>query len=264
MPVMRIVLLVLVVGGLTLFAFSNLSPVVSLVFLGTQTLALPLAAWMGIAIAAGALTSFFLQLLSYLQRGYSTNRGYATQSFEQPEEAPPQSRSFRRESPATPEPEPERRYSPPPPETPTNSSASDGSDWEERNTEDWDFDEEAAAPSSRSREFDRDSQGDSYDSPPRATPQDNPNPPTAESDRTSYELRQEPKTRNQSGTVYSYSYKKSSESGVGQTDVVYDANYRVITPPNQSTAKPEEDDEDWGFEDDEDFNDEYERERRPR
>jgi hypothetical protein len=45
---------------------------------------------------------------------------------------------------------------------------------------------------------------------------------------------------------------------------VYDANYRVITPPNQSTAKPEEDDEDWGFEDDEDFNDEYERERRPR
>ena len=114
MPVMRIVLLVLVVGGLTLFAFSNLSPVVSLVFLGTQTLALPLAAWMGIAIAAGALTSFFLQLLSYLQRGYSTNRGYATQSFEQPEEAPPQSRSFRRESPATPEPEPERRYSPPP------------------------------------------------------------------------------------------------------------------------------------------------------
>src|SRR4028119_1115184 len=101
MPVIRIVLLMSVVGGLTLFAFSNLSPVLPLVFLGMKTPALPLATWVGGAIAAGAITSFFLQLLSYLQRGYSTR------SLEEPGYVPPRSRPFRRENPESPAPEAE-------------------------------------------------------------------------------------------------------------------------------------------------------------
>lgn len=223
MSLIRIVLLLLVVGGLALFTLSNLSPVLSLVFLGMQTATLPLSAWIGIAIAAGAITSFVLQFLSYLQRGYSTRR------FEEPDAAPPQSPSFRRESYANPA-AGQTPYTPPPPppETPRSSTTSD---WEEKSDEDWDFDEER----------------------PTGTPQ---------SDRSNYEVKQEPKTGSQSGSVYSYGYREQSNSGVGKADAVYDANYRVITPPSQKPVEPEDDEEDWGFEDDEDFNDESENQRR--
>jgi hypothetical protein len=76
-------------------------------------------------------------------------------------------------------------------------------------------------------------------------------------------VKQEPKTGSQSGSVYSYGYREQSNSGVGKADAVYDANYRVITPPYQKPVEPEEDD-DWGFEDDEDFNDESQNQPRRR
>ncbi|HEY9741433.1 MAG TPA: LapA family protein [Coleofasciculaceae cyanobacterium] len=242
MPVIRIVLLMSVVGGLTLFAFSNLSPVLPLVFLGMTTAALPLATWIGFAIAAGAITSFFLQSLSYLQRGSSPRR------LEQPDYVPPQTRSsYRRETPQTPEPEPQTRYTPPPPspEKPTSSAASD---WEEGPDEDWDFEEEPAAPRAKQPDLERDSQRQGYATDPSTTPQ---------AERTSYEVKQEPKTGSQTGSVYSYSYRESQESGVGKADAVYDADYRLIRPPYQSPPEPEEDD-DWGFEDDDEFDDQDE------
>lgn len=227
MPVIRIVLLLSVVGGLSLFALSNLSPVLSLVFLGIKTPALPLATWILGAIAAGAITSFFLQLLSYLQGG-------STRRVEEQREVPPRSRSFRREIPKNPAPEPQIPYTPPPSESPPNSRASD---WEEDGDEDWDFDEDPAAATSNQQGFDRDDL--------RGVPQ---------SDRTSYEVKQEPKSSSKTGSVYSYSYREPTDPGIGKPDAVYDANYRIITPPYQKTAKPEDDD--WGFEDDEEFGDE--------
>lgn len=240
MPVIRIVLLVVVGGGLALFAVSNLSPVLSLVFLGTQTLALPLAAWIGIAIAAGAGTSWFLQLLSYLQKGYST------QSLEEPDEVPRRRSSFRRQPLENPEPESQAQYTPPPPppppQTPTNRVASD---WEERSKEDWDFEEEPMPDTSKAQDPE-DWRSDRSASPSRDTPR---------TDSTDYEVSQEPKTQSQSGSVYSYSYRDTPKSGVGKPDQVYDANYRVITPPYQKPPEPSDDEEDWGFEDDEDFDD---------
>lgn len=232
MPAIRIVLLVLVGGGLALFAVSNLSPVLPLVFLGMQTPALPVSVWIGIAIAAGAFSSFFIQFLNYLQQGSSRR------SLEEPGAVPPRSRAFRRETPEAPEPEPQFQYTPPPPpppppETPTKSVASD---WEESSGEDWDFEEEPAAPTSNPQGSDTDSS--------KSTPQ---------TDRTSYEVPQEPKAHSQTGSVYSYSYREPKESGVGKSEAVYDANYRVITPPFQKPPEPEGDEEDWGFEDDEDF-----------
>jgi hypothetical protein len=228
MPVIRIVLLLSLVGGLTLFAFSNLLPVLPLVFLGVTTPAQPLATWIGGAFAAGAATSFFLQLLNSLVGGSSPRR------VAQRTEVPPRSRPFARE---TPEPEADQsRYSPPPPETPT--SRSEASDWEEGIDEDWDFDEESAASTSVNQETNR-----NYS---RSTPQ---------GDRTNYEAKQEPKSSSQTGSVYSYSYRDENDSGVGKADAVYDANYRVITPPYQKPVEPEDDEEDWGFEDDEEFDD---------
>jgi hypothetical protein len=230
MPLIRIVLLLTVLGGLTLFALSNASPTLSLIFLGMKTPPLPLATWIGIAIATGAVTSFFLQLLSYLQRGNSPRR------IEQLGDVPPQTRYARRESPRTQTPEPQTRYTspPPPPETPRSGVASD---WEESSSENWDFEEEPAATSSP-KDFNRE--------PPRSASQ---------TERTSFETKQEPKTGSQAGSVYSYSYRDQDikESGVGKPDTVYDANYRVIAPPYQKPPEPEENDDDWGFEDDEDF-----------
>lgn len=229
MPAIQILILVLVGGGLTLFAVSNLSPVLPLVFLGMQTVALPIAAWVGIAIAAGALTSFFLQFLGYLQGGSSSRR------LQEPDEVRSQSRSFRRETPENPEPEPQTYYTPPPPSSDPPSSST-RSDWEESGNQDWDFEDEPAAQPSTRQDFGREF-----------------SEPTPPQERTSYEVPQEPKTRSQTGSVYSYSYREPKDPGVGKTDEVYDANYRIITPPYQPAPKPEEDEEDWGFEDDEDF-----------
>lgn len=233
MPLIRIVLLFLVVGGLALFALSNLSPVLAVVFLGMQSQTLPLATWMGIAVAAGALTSFCLQFLSYLQRTSSNQR------IEEFEEVPSPTRSFRRQTyenpptqnqtPYTPPPPP-----PPPPETPKTTV---GSDWEERIGEDWDFDETAST--SKRPDFDR-SQGN------------------VQSHSTNPEIKQDPKAGSQTNSVYSFSYREQNQTGVGKADAIYDANYRVITPPYQKPVESADDDEDWGFEDDDDFNDESE------
>lgn len=256
MPVIRIVLLVVVGGGLALFAISNMLPALPLVFLGTKTIALPLAAWIGIAIAAGASTSFFLQLLSYRPQGYSTQR------VEEPSEVPYRRSSSRRQPPETPEAEPQAQYTPPPPppERPTNKVTSD---WEEHSSENWDFQEEPAAPRSNATQDIDDWQRDRTE---RTAANDDRveesrSEGTPYSERTNYEVPQEPKTRVQSGSTYSYSYREGDKkkSGVGKPDVVYDANYRVIMPPYQNPPEPSQDEDDWGFEDDEDFNDEVDR-----
>lgn len=237
MPVFQIVLLMLIVSGLAVFALSNMSPALPLVFLGMRTVTLPLAAWMGIAIAAGAITSFCLQLLNASPRNYSTRR------VAEVRDVPPSRDSFRHESPEPEAPEPRTRYTSPP-ETPPRKPTSD---WEERVGEDWDFDEEPTISASErpSPDFESD----------RSTS-------TSSSESTDYEVQQEPTTRSQTGSVYSFSYRKPSESGVGRTEAVYDANYRVITPPFKSPNELEEDDEeDWGFENDEEFDEEYKRKR---
>ena len=233
MPLIRIVLLFLVVGGLALFAVSNLSPVLSVVFLGMHSPVLPLSAWIGIAIALGALTSFFLQFLSYLQRGASTQR------LEELDQEQPQTRSFRRETYENSPSPSQTPHTPPPPSSPPETAKTNvASDWEERIGEDWDFDANSGSSSTR-QDFERSQR-------------------TAPSSSTNYENRQEPKTTAPSNSVYSYSYREQNQTGVGRADVVYDANYRVIKPPDQKPVESAEDDEDWGFEDDDDFNDKSE------
>lgn len=95
-------------------------------------------------------------------------------------------------------------------------------DWEtEGNNQDWDFEEKR------------------------------PQTPVAQS--PSYERPQTPKTVSQSGSVYSYGYRDPKNTGVGKTESVYDADYRVIIPPYQSQTTDTEEDDDWGFFEDEDF-----------
>jgi hypothetical protein len=87
--------------------------------------------------------------------------------------------------------------------------------------------------------------------------------------RTDFEVPQEPRSRSQSGSVYSYSYRDPNEATVGKPEDVYDAEYRVITPPYRPLDEPSVPDdaiapneEDWGDEDD--YGDEDYKDRRDR
>lgn len=211
MPVNRMVLIFLIGGIFALFILSNLSsPVIALVFLGIKMPALPLTVWIGGAIASGAITSFVLQFLNYLQ---SDNQREGQFNRVSPRPRGVRNDNFASETPKT-------SYSPPNPPKPTTNSASD---WEESSNRDWNFDGEGGR----------------------------------ESQRSDYEANQQPTSTSKSGSVYSYTYREKGKSEVGKTDGVYDANYRVIIPPSQKSSAPPQDDnedEDWGFEDEEDFN----------
>lgn len=119
---------------------------------------------------------------------------------------------------------PKTAYSQPNPAHPTSNSASD---WDQPLDKDWNFDGEGAG--------------------------------TSPQETRDYEQHQQPSKSSKTGSVYSYSYRETSKSGVGSADEVYDANYRVIIPPYQKSPPPpqkdkeDNEDEDWGFEDD-DFN----------
>ncbi|HIK10990.1 MAG TPA: LapA family protein [Oscillatoriaceae cyanobacterium M33_DOE_052] len=58
------IILLLVLAFATIFSIENWSQQLSLVFLGTQTIPLPLSLWVLLSIAAGATTSWFLATLS--------------------------------------------------------------------------------------------------------------------------------------------------------------------------------------------------------
>jgi len=66
MAVIRLILLVAVLGGLTLLLAQNWSPVLSLGFLGMRSHPLPLALWIFFSAAAGAFTYLVIITLSNL------------------------------------------------------------------------------------------------------------------------------------------------------------------------------------------------------
>jgi hypothetical protein len=210
MAVFRLILLVTVLGGLALLLVQNWSPVLPLVFLGTQTQSLPLAMWVFFSTAAGAATSLFISILFRLSSYFAASQRQTPPS--QPSKTPPV-------GDRTPPRQPQYSY------TPTDKT----DDWETSSvSSDWDFEEtKQASPS-----------------PQNTQPQDS----------KTYERQQQPKSSYQSGSVYSYSYREPQNSGVGKTESIYDADYRVIIPPYQppSENQKRDDEEDWGFLDDDD------------
>ena len=71
MPIIRIALLLVVVGGLTLLLVQNWFPNLPLVFLGMTTQPLPLVVWILISLTAGAFTSLLLTALSKLSNYFA-------------------------------------------------------------------------------------------------------------------------------------------------------------------------------------------------
>jgi hypothetical protein len=232
-----ILLLLLVLAIVALLAVFNWSIALPIAFLGMKTQALPVGLWIGLSILAGFATSLLLQFLNYLQSRSLTAR--VSQRVEEPIRYRQQTSDRRQQ----------QSYTPPADETSNND---DESDWEtpSDNDEDWDFEEEAETPSDRA-----------------ASPKENRTASTKES-FTDREVRQAPTSSNNSSSSYSYSYRQPEDSSVGKTESVYDVNYRVINSPYEQSDRQElvedNDDEDWGFEDDEleDFEDDRGRDRR--
>lgn len=211
---MQVILLLAILGGLALLLVQNWSPVLPLVFLGLTTPALPLAVWILISLVAGAGTSIAIASLFNLANYF----------------AQPKSSNKRQvKPPPRPQPFSSNTYTKPPVQDTSNSDRVD--DWLENpiNDEDWNYQENTV-----------DSKSDSATSDPQ--------------DSRSYEVNSEPKKSKRQGSVYSYSYREDEEnenSGKGKSESVYDADYRVLTPPYKS-PNPVRDDDDWGFDDDED------------
>jgi len=230
MPLIRLVLLLGLAGGLFLLVQFNWSPL-QLTFLGVQTPALPLALWILSAIAAGMVTNLLLTSLFSLSNFFAVRA--ARSKFRQ---APRQSGFQARSTSPSPEPRSSSARSS------TAQTAEDDADWN-----DWEGYEETAASQSSGRRspVDEDSIDDWEVEPsddweadePRDTPRE---ARTATSRvRTNYETRQEPTTTARNGSVYSYSYREPKDSGVGKAEPVtdkpvVDADYRVIVPPFRS------------------------------
>ncbi|NJM72057.1 MAG: LapA family protein [Scytonema sp. RU_4_4] len=235
MAVFRLILLVTVLGGLALLLVQNWSPVLPLIFLGMKSKPLPLAIWILFSTAAGAFTTIFVTSL------FNLSNYFAGQQRQTPLRSP--ATATRRSQTRTEEPTP--RPSPPPSDRKTESTQTSDApdDWETNDsTDDWDFEEkkeQAPTPNSQN---------------------------TQVRDSSTYERQQEPKSSYKSDSVYSYSYREPKNSGVGKTESVYDADYRVIIPPYEPPTTPQAQtnqtkDDDWGFLDD-DFEEEDKRPRR--
>ena len=228
MAVIRLILLVAVLGTLTLLLVQNWSPVLPLVFLGMRTQALPLAIWILFSTAAGAVTSLLIA-------GLFNSTGQKRQTpLKSPATSPRVANRTRREEPFS------RKQAPPSTVSEVDPRTSDElDDWDTDRSanDDWDFDENNNVTSNSS-------------------PQ---NTQTRDSD--TYERQQEPKSGSKSGSVYSYSYQEPKNSGVGKTESVYDADYRVIVPPYQPPTTKSTDDDDWGLFDDDDTEDKDKRSR---
>ena len=174
---------------------------------------MPLALWILICFAAGALTSLVIVNLLRLSHYFAATRSSKRQRRAKATQAT--SNTQRSESSASAD---------RPPTNNAESNQSSASDWDSETTDDdWNVD-----ATNEKQDFYRD-----------------------EVKSTTYERQQQPKSSSQAGSVYSYSYREPKNSSVGRTESVYDAEYRVITPPYQPTNSPKpKEEEDWGFDDD--------------
>lgn len=223
-----LLLLLFVLGGLILFALQNLSPV-AINFLGMQTVGLPLGFLIIGAIGTGFLTALLIfglfQFSNYLSEQSLRAR------IRELETERSRNRWQRSETP----PVSERTY---------YSTKSNASQWETTAPVNDDYVEQKEEV--------------------KETIQDKPSDRDYVPQNTTYERPQEPTSSSQSGSTYSYSYQSPKNSSVGKREPVYDAEYRIITPPYQApeptvtendadweSQNNNNDDDDWGFDDDE-------------
>ncbi len=254
MSIISIALLILLVT-VGIICVQNWSPALALVFLGSHTIELPLGMLILIAVIAGVVTFFLLaslfKLSNYLN---NSERSPFIPQTKEPINNNPNS-SWRN-----------------PWENTQNSSANYSA--HSQNTSDNPSATNPPPKSQPSTTIQDDEDDDDFESD-LETEEVEENPPikshNVEEASSNYETKQEPKSSSWSGSVYSYSYREPKNSGAGQTESVYDADYRVITPPTQPLTDNDNDwetnknkpkknnndnDDDWGLGDEDDIKDE--------
>ncbi len=283
---MRAVFLLVIVVGLTIFALQNVEPVLSLVFLGVRSPAAPLSIWILLSMATGVVTSLLISALlgfsNYLSqpRGRtdrnSGDRNTFVEDNRTPYAAPPPPRKQEIDPDRDRETQPasgyRTEYGTPAgysarttfqQETPNPAVAKDFAQSATYAAPD-DEDDWVSDGSKSGSDGSGDDWGDDRDLPDRPQVND-----VAGANPSDYEAKQEPKSKSWAGSVYSYGYRDPNQSGVGQTESVYDAEYRVLVPPIDPIPKPDhaqapknpsvETEDDWGLDENDVFDDEDDR-----
>jgi uncharacterized integral membrane protein len=281
----RIALLLLVVAVFVILVLSNFSPI-ALTFLGTTTQALPLGVWVVGAMLLGGLTTLLISggLRLVQSSSGTTPRSRSAHRTTHRATNRPADNAFRAPWGGAPRP-----ATGPTPSPNSSSSSTDtrppGDDWEtsQQSRDQWNdwgeapdlSDRQAAYSNTPVRDTADDdwANWDDYDDLERSRRSqpdelDDEEPSTAPPPRrTEFEARQAPESQRQSGSVYSYSYRRSDDDSSkrspetkppAKSGEVYDAEYRVITPPyrpepEDTTVQPPSaaEEDDWGFDEDE-------------
>jgi len=232
---LRLGLLLVSVVAIVIFIQQNLSPVLPLTFLGMKTVAFPLSLWILFALAAGFLTAQLVVMLLQFpiaasQRSQASDRpreARANRSVDdgKNQDSPSvQARSKGDESSSSTQ-----------EKTPTyTDSFRSGSkaaadfgtvrDWQD-DSRNWVDDEEVE------QNWVDDDKENWVDEPIEPATKSSATPKVTPL-KTDYEVPKSPTSEYRSGTIYSYSYRKPENTGVGITESVNDAEYRVIIPPN--------------------------------
>ena len=220
-----LIVLIVVIGGLALFALQNWSPSLQLTFLGLKSRPLPISIWIIGALIAGVVTYLFIyglfELSNYLFKQNLQSPRATSRTL--------QHQALSRES--------RDRYSQSEEISNSQSSFNLNKDSELRE-EDENIDDWKQETPRISNSWDSSRKEQDIEDTQKSVSQD--------STEKNHEVEQEPKTESCSGSVYSYGYREPSGSGVSQTESVYDADYRVITPQppqDQSTPTRQKEDE---------------------
>ncbi len=221
---LRLGLLLVSVVAIVIFIQQNLSPVLPLTFLGMKTVAFPLSLWILFALAAGVLTAQLVVMLLQFPIAASQR----SQASDRPREARANRSVDDRKTPDSPSVQARSKG---------DESSSSNREKNPTYTDSFSRGSKAAADFGTVRDLPDDSTNwvdddeveqnwiddDSQNSvdEPKVTPL-----------KTDYEVPKSPTSEYHSGTIYSYSYRKPENTGVGISESVNDAEYRVIIPPN--------------------------------
>lgn len=225
----RLLTQIVLLLALILLVIQNLQPI-ALVLFGSKTSAFPLGVWVISFLAAGFFTSLYLQLLTNSSRPQKSSQSDRREPNIPPSESPPREIN-------PPQPLKERRLKDSDKDDSRFVASSpliaDQSGWENENNEnDWNIEEPPEITTTYQGSYSEDKVQESA---------------------SNFEIPQQPKASSQQGTIYSYTYREKSQKSDKQDQAnppktVYDADYRVITPPYpQETESPLDQDEpeDW-------------------
>lgn len=257
MSVNRLIVLVVVLGGLallTLFTVQNWSviPPLSLVFLGIKTQSLPLSVWILMSTVAGAIAYEIIGNLLRLPNFRESQETFKSSSTRKHKTS--NHNYSQRYSSAQTESRSGRSNASPPKSAARNKTQEyddyedyeDYDDWDNAGkVDDWNFEDRTEETS------------DYY----RDTEVRDTNPPRGN---------RAAKSNDDSDSSYSYNSREPRNSGVGKTESVYDADYRVITSPYKSSntdrfdeeENGKDEDDEWDFLEDDDFEVEDKRPRK--